>query len=68
MQIFGYFISLVQFLGQTAVTLKLTNILHIFTKGGVLYFVFYPRTRPRTSLQCFALDSRCSEAKQDKLG
>ena len=24
---------------------------------------FHPRTRSRTSLQCFALDSRCSEAK-----
>ena len=31
---------------------------------------FRPRTRPRTSLQCFALDSRCSKAKhcRDVLG
>ena len=31
---------------------------------------FRPRTRPRTSLQCFALDSCCSKAKhcRDVLG
>ena len=31
---------------------------------------FYPRTRPRISLQCFALGSHCSEAKlcRDVLG
>ena len=47
-----------------------TACLDHMTKGGVLYLVFYPRTRPRTSLQCFALDSRCSEAKhcRDVLG
>ena len=27
---------------------------------------FRPKTRPRTSLQCFALDSRCSKAKHCK--
>ena len=24
---------------------------------------FHPKTRPRTFLECFALDSRCSKAK-----
>ena len=42
--------------------IKIWNKL-LYTKGGVLYLVFYPRTCPRTSLQCFALGSRCSEAK-----
>ena len=33
------------------------------TKGEVLYIVFYSRTRPRTSLQCFASEQRESKAK-----
>ena len=39
-------------------------------KEGFCTLFFCPRTRPRTSLQCFALDSRCSEAKhcRDVLG
>ena len=40
------------------------------SQGGVLYLVFCPRTRPKTFLQCFALDSRCTKAKlcRDVLG
>ena len=32
-------------------------------KGGVLYLVFRPRTRPKTFLQCFSLEQRESKAK-----
>ena len=34
------------------------------SRGGVLYLVFFrPRTRPKTFLQCFALQQRESKAK-----
>ena len=48
----------------------LSIVLYIFTKGGVLYLVFCPRTRPKTSLQCFASEQRESKAKncRDVLG
>ena len=35
----------------------------IFLKEGFCIQFFRPRTHPRTFLQCFALDSRCSKAK-----
>ena len=33
------------------------------SQGGVLYLVFCPRTRPKTFLQCFALEQRESKEK-----
>ena len=42
----------------------------LYIKRQILYLVFYPRTRPRTSLQCFASEQRESKAKhcRDVLG
>ena len=42
--------------------MSLKNLL-IVTEGGVLYLVFCPRTRPKTFLQCFALEQRESKER-----
>ena len=48
----------------------ISNLAIFYLKDCFCTLFFRPRTRPRTSLQCFALDSRCSEAKhcRDVLG
>ena len=36
----------------------------MYTKGQILYLVVFPRTRPRTFLNCFVLDLSVFKAKQ----
>ena len=47
-----------------------TRISHLFcfrTEGGILYLVLRPRTRPKTFLQCFALEQQESKLTKQNI-